>query len=237
MSRRGDDRVFSEAEVRRAGMLSVAAAFVLPAVALAAGVFVKWLLGDALGPVVASVAGAAAGIALLVTAGDYLSLGWYNKRMRRRLAAKLRRLGELPGDLADPNVYFVGLAHPAKVGLLRWETDDEIGFVQLGFDSLTYRGDRLSFEVPFEDLAAVELVPIGFGLPRRFKRIRLVFRGGEPFDELLLCSREGDRLSSGNDVTHILYEAIHKRWLRRGGVRLAAESELADDLELGLRSP
>ncbi|NUP98252.1 MAG: hypothetical protein HUU35_00205 [Armatimonadetes bacterium] len=235
MSRESDERVFSEAKVRRAGLVSALAGFVAPTLALFTGLLARWLLGGADGGWPANLIGFGVGLAVLAVASDYLFLGWFNRRVRRQLAQKLRRLGELSFDLDDPNVYFVGLAHPAKVSWLRWETDDEVGFLRLTFDGLEFLGDRLRFQVPFDRLTAVELEPIGYGLPQRFKRIRVTFAGGEPFEELLLCGREGDRLTTGNDETRTLHEALRQRWQRRSSARLANDP-LAETLDAELEA-
>jgi len=225
-----DDLVFSPAEIRKAAWLSGLGGFLVPLLAIGAGQLVFWLLSAQVGALLAAVAGGAAGLTLLVMALDWLFLGWPNRRWRRRLSEKLRRLGELTFALDDPNVYFVGVAHPARAGLMRLETDDEIGFLKVGFEALEYRGDRFSWTVPVEEIGDIELEPVGAGLPRRFQRIRVKFRYGEPFDELLLCAREGDRLTCGNDVTQTLYEALRQRLERRSARRLGADERLDDEL-------
>lgn len=230
MSREPEERVFSQARIRRAGLVSALAGFIAPTLALLAGLLVRWLLG---GGWPADLVGLAVGLAVLVTCGDYLLLGWFNRRVRRQLAYRLRHNAEVVFDLDDPSVYFVGLAHPAKVSWLRWETDDEVGFLKLEFDRFEFHGDRLRFQVPFERVESVELEPLGYGLPRRFKRIRVTFAGGEPFDELLLCGREGDRLSTGNHETKTLYEALRQRWQRRASSRLTHDP-LAEALDAEL---
>ncbi len=225
-----DDLVFSPTAIRQAAWLSGLGGVAVPLLALVAGDLVFWLLAAQVGPLLAAVAGGVVGLALLALALDWLFLGWPNRRWRRRLSEKLRRLGELTFPLDDPNVYFVGVAHPARAGLLRLETDDEIGFLKVGFEALEYRGDRFSWTVPVDEIADLALEPVGAGLPRQFQRIRLKFRYGEPFDELLLCAREGDRLTRGNDVTKTLYEALRQRWERRAVRRLGAETPLDDEL-------
>lgn len=230
-----DERLFSERRIRRAGLASLVAGLVVPLAALGLGLFVRWLLIAHLGPLAAGGIGLLVGLVAAGAALDWLSLGWFNRRLRRQLVARLRRLGELDFPLDDPSVYFVGLAHPAKVTWRRWETDDEVGFLRLTFTGLEFRGDRLHFDVGFEAIEDLTQEPVGFGLPARFQRIRVRFVAGEPFDELLLCAREGDRLSAGNDVTRTLYEALVARW-QRHGPRLrepleqsAAESELTEE--------
>ena len=220
-----DERVFNERGVRRDGLLSAALAALVPPVAVAAGLLVRWLIGGAAGGWFATLCGAVVAAGLLFAAVDYLSLGWFNRRLRRKLLAKLRALGELTFNADDPTVYFVGLAHPSRSRGGRWETDDEIGFLHVTFDGLAFRGDRLVFDVPFSDLVAVELEPVGHGLPRALQRIRVQFAAGEPFDELFICGREGDRLTRGNAVTATLYEALTQRLKRRSGSRLTESAE------------
>jgi hypothetical protein len=227
MMRDGQERVFSDSRIRRAGWMGVAAGTMLPWLGGILAIWVYWLLAAVVGSGLALLGALVAWLAIILFAVDYLSLGWHNRRWRTLLADKLRREHSLKFSLDEPDVYFVGLAHPAKVAPLRWETDDDIGFVRVGFDTFEYHGDRLFFDIAFDQLESVTLEPIGYGLPARFKRIRVKFKYGEPFDELLLSSREGDRLSAGNDVTLTLYEALRLRWERRNpaAARLVDETD------------
>lgn len=219
------ERVFSDERIRRASLFNFAAGVLSAAVAGGVAVFCWWLLGEIVGATLALLIAAGVGLGLLWAAADWLSLGWFNRRLEQDLLTKLRNLGEITGSTSDPDVYFVGLAHPSRQTLARAETDDDIGFLTLTFDGLEYRGDRLHFDVPYEGIEQVQLVPVGYGMPRGVKRIKLTFRDGEPFDEIFLMAREGHRLSRGNDVTRTLYEAVGQRWERRAAVRLGAESD------------
>lgn len=214
--------VFSPAVIARAARRALLVAIALPAAAVILGVVVAWLLGGGTPGLVAKLGGAAVAVGLLYAVQDGLFLGSYNRRLRAALEAKLRALGELDFRLDDPAVYFVGLAHPSRAVRRRAETDDDIGFLRLDYDRLVFRGDRLHFEVDLADVESLELVPVGHGLPSSIKRLRLRFRHGEPFEEVELCSREGDRLSRANRVTRTLAEGLEHR-LKRAASRPAAE--------------
>ena len=215
-----EERVFDPALVRRDGLLGLVAGALLPTLCLAAALFVNWLFGG--NGVIAGLAGLGVGLGLLAVAYDYLAVGTANKGMRRRLISKLRRLGELSFDPESPEVYFVGLAYRGR-SRSAWESDDEIGFVEVTFEGLKFRGDRMTFEVDFRDLAGVEMVPVGSGLPSSIQRVKLETISGEPFETLYLSSRETSRLSASNAVSQTLGEALHSRWQRRApAARLGA---------------
>lgn len=225
------ESVFSEDRIRLAGLVGFVAAALVPLIAVSLGGLIYWLLGGVFGPLLAALAGlAAAGVSGLFVF-DYLCLGWFNRWLRDRLQHKLRRLGVTDMVEADPTVYFVGLAHPAKVSPWRFETDDDIGFLKVDFDTITYHGDRGSFRLPFDQIERIEMEPVGYGFPSSIKRLRLVTTEGEPFEELLLSVREGDRLSSGNRVTRTLHEALVSRWERSATGRLTRLTDSTADLD------
>lgn len=222
-------RLLTAARVRAAGwwttFAGVALGGVLMGVMLLTYALCQGLVGT--GPALV-LAWVGAGVAALL-GYDWLSLGPLNRSLRTELRAKLEALGELDFDPEQAEVYYVGLAHPARTSPWRVETDDDIGFVRLTFDQLIYRGDQLSFEVDLDDLVGVELEHAGYGLPDAFKRLRLTFADGEPFDAVLLSGREGDRLTTGNRATLVLHEALTKRLARRRRRRLSGT-----DTEAGL---
>lgn len=228
--------LFTDEAIRRAERRAVSLSLLMPPVAMLLGFFVAWLLGGRNAGWIAWTAGAACGLGAMLAVHDWLFLGSFNRRLRRQLEAKLHDLGELEFRTDDATVYFVGLAHPSRDTRLRAETDDDIGFLRLDFDRLVYRGDRLTFEIDLAELESVDLVPVGAGLPAAVKRLRLRFRHGEPFDELLIASREGDRLSRASRVTQVLHEALLNRIdraaVRTTGGRLAEPLSEADELSL-----
>lgn len=216
------DQVFSGRRVRAAFLEVLFANALLVPLAAAIGGLVGWLLSTLFHPGLAAVAAIGAFLGTLLVGLDYVYVGWTNRRWRRALERKLRRIGELRFRADAPDVYFVGLAHPCQIQPMRLESDDDIGFLRLTFDGIEYHGDRLLFDVPYEAIESIELEPLGYGFPGFIKRIRVRFTEGEPFDEVLLCGREGNRLSSANGATHTLYEVLLKRWERRSPTRLRA---------------
>lgn len=108
--------------------------------------------------------------------------GW----LRNAVERKLRSLGEL----IRPEQYrFVGLAHPCHVGTAKRrliETDDDVGFLRVDWTGIHYRGDSMSFDIPAERVLEVNRVR---GLYAPWARIEVVIDGGEPFDRIILDSR------------------------------------------------
>lgn len=181
-----------------------------------------------LGPGAAALGGALAGalggiMGIWVGLDNFGLLG--NQRLRRRVERKLESLAELPFDPRDRNVRFVGLSHPCREKILRWETDDDVGFLEVRPEGLRYRGDSLSFDIPVEEIAAVELVPVGGFMPRSLKRVRLTLRHGEPFDEINFDSRQYHRYFLSQRDTHSLYHQLRAllRQAQREASRLAEE--------------
>lgn len=129
-----------------------------------------------------------------------------NRGLRRRVQRKLEALGETRPDRGRTR--FVGLAHPVRERALRLETDDDVGFLEIAADGLHYRGDALSFDVPREDLADVQLVRLGPLVPGFLRRVRVAFRSGEPFDEVCLDSREHSRYSHAQRDTRLLFREL-----------------------------
>jgi hypothetical protein len=165
------------------------------------------LLGPGAAAVGSVLAGITGGIMGLWAGLDRFGL-LGNHRLRRSVEQKLESLAELPFDPRNRNVRFVGLSHPCREGLLRWETDDDVGFLEVSPEGLRYRGDALSFDVPAEDLVAVELVPVGGFMPRSLKRVRVTLRDGEPFDEINFDSRNSDRYFTAQRDTYALYHKL-----------------------------
>ncbi len=207
-----EQRVFDPAVVRRDGLLGLVAGALLPTGCLLVALVVNWIFGGH--GLLAGLAGLGVGLGMLAVAYDYLAVGPSNAGMRRRLIDKLRRLGELSFDPGSPEVYFTGLAFRDQRAS-RWETDDDIGFLEVTFDALIFHGDRLSFRLEYADLEHVAMEPVGAGLPSSVGRVRLETAAGEPFEWLAFSSRERPRLSASNAVTTALFEAVHSRWQRR----------------------
>lgn len=203
--------VFTEARVRRAFWGQLAAQLLLWPAAAAAGGLLAWLLHPYLPAWLAGLAGGVLALALGLHATDYVNSGWFNRGCRQALLEKLQRVGELTFGANDPEVYFIGLAHADRVGWSRLETDDDLGFLRLGHQGLEYRGDRLTFVAPYETIEELRLEPLGYGYPPQIKRLALRFTDDDPLPRILLCGREGDRVSTGNRATHTLFEALTQR--------------------------
>jgi len=129
-----------------------------------------------------------------------------NRGLRRRVQRKLEALGEIRPDRGRRR--FVGLAHPVRERVLRLETDDDVGFLEITSDGLRYRGDALSFDVPREDVEDVQLVRLGPLVPGFLRRVRVAFRSGEPFDEVCFDSREHARYSQAQRDTRLLFREL-----------------------------
>jgi hypothetical protein len=214
--------VFTPRRLRRLGLANLLASAASVPLTVAVAIALAVALGPLVGGGPALLAACAAAGLLTWWTYDHLCLGPFNRRLRRDLRRRLEALGELRFDTASPDCYFVGLAYPHRAAgaALRWESDDDVGFLRLDFDSLAYHGDRLAFEVDYDQLAEVRLEPLGLGLPRSFVRLRLTFVAGAPVDELLLVCREGDRLTRANRATRVFCEALEQRRARHSARRL-----------------
>ncbi|MCC7491265.1 MAG: hypothetical protein IT204_02910 [Fimbriimonadaceae bacterium] len=149
--------------------------------------------------------------------------GW----LRRRVAAKLQALGEI-GD--DSQLTFVGLAHPVYAGQVPRrlvETDDDVGFLRVTSQGLTYRGDALSFEIPAGELTAVRWVR---SIYAPWRRIELQTRDGEPFDSLILDCRNHGSHAACRAANRRLYQQLRhllaQQQASAAGRRLTAAEEL-----------
>lgn len=176
--------------------------WVMPALALAAG-----LLTLVTGLVLLGV-GRMLGLALLpavmVVLADRLVLcgnGW----LRRRVAERLRQLGEQVDTGRDR---FVGLAHPCH--LQTWsrrviETDDDVGFLEVTPEGLTYHGDGLEFSVAREQFVGVRRVQSWFA---PWRRVELEIADGEPFDTVIFDSRQFASHAQCRVDNQRLYESL-----------------------------
>jgi hypothetical protein len=184
-------------------------------------------IGRLFGPLggLAALGFAAAGFYVLFDRLGLFGNGW----LRQRVQEKLTAFGDLPFAVGSPAVRFVGLAYPVREGWLRAETDDDVGFLEITEEGLRYRGDALSFDVPAE---ALEEVSLDYR-PPAFKRLRLRFRDGEPFDSVCLDSRDHNRLFAAKRDNTALYRAL-RALIQRCSTkeRLAAPVEAMDTTEV-----
>lgn len=170
----------------------------------------------ALGPIV----GVAVGVAALAMAFDRLMLtgnGW----LRRRLARRLRALGE-PAETGRDR--FVGLAHPCHLDSYdrrMIETDDDVGFLTIAWDGIHFHGDGLEFVIPRGDILDVRLVR-SFHAP--WARVEVSIAGGEPFDALIFDSREHNSHRACRRDTRRLYHELLALLEPSRRVRLLPES-------------
>lgn len=143
-----------------------------------------------------------------------------NRWLRDATAAKLRRVGEVspPG-----RTRFVGLAHPVYLDdptRRHVESDDDVGFLTLARDGLAYRGDGVSFDVPYEQIAAVAMTRSHYA---PWPRVSIQIVDGEPYDEIIIDSRDGPSFQAcQHDVLqlHDELQAVLGRIRRHGGQRL-----------------
>jgi len=79
-----------------------------------------------------------------------------NEQLRAEVAAKLRAVGHRVETGRDR---FVGLAWPCYYGTARRqvETDDDVGFLTVAGDGLTYLGDGIEFHIPADNIRSVRL--------------------------------------------------------------------------------
>ena len=147
-----------------------------------------------------------------------------NRWVREQTEAKLRRVGELspPGRSR-----FVGLAHPAyadDVQRRQVESDDDVGFLTLGRDALAYRGDAMSFDIPYENIGELTQVRSPYA---PWPRLEIEILDGEPFDSIIIDSRDGNSFRACQEDGRKLHkelQAVVDRIRRHGGQRLGAEA-------------
>ncbi|MCC7490937.1 MAG: hypothetical protein IT204_01240 [Fimbriimonadaceae bacterium] len=225
------DRVFEPERIRRAGFWATLAGAATAVGAVVIGGALQATLAPLLGGVLSALVGLTVCGGLMWASWDWLALGWFNRAVRRDLIQRLRTLGELDFEVSDPDVYFVGLAHPG-LPTDSPETDSDIGFLRLTPDELVYRGDRLHFAVPWAELAEVTVTALPGTLFGLGSRLHLRFTDDEPFAELYVSVREGDRLSRSAEVTRTLGEALTRRLARHRQRRLddPLEAQFAEPL-------
>ncbi len=140
---------------------------------------------------------------LIFDRGVLIGNGW----LRRHLRDRLQRLGEL---CDEAGTRFVGLAHECLAADLRRrlvETDDDVGFLQVTWQGLRYRGDGFSFDLPADRIAGVSLTwsPLA---PWRRVMVRTV--DGEPFDTFILDSRGHGSHAACRADNHALYRELRQ---------------------------
>jgi hypothetical protein len=180
--------------------------------------FIHWLPTFILAWLLIEIFGGTAFVVLLVLLGVFSSLTFgtwalfdrfgmfQNATMRRAL--RPRRNAQLPGFAASERSWFVGLATQGYFSLL--DTDEDVGYLTLFADRLTYAGDRLSMAVPRDNVLGVERRAIPgyslFGYHWAVVRFESP-RDGEP-TAIRLLSRDVDRLRHQPDATRKLFEAL-----------------------------
>jgi hypothetical protein len=187
--------------------------------AVQAAILLGILIGGPLGFVTAVLCGGALLNRVILTG---------NRWVREQTEAKLRQVGELspPG-----RTRFVGLAHPAYADDLerrQIESDDDVGFLTLGRDALAYRGDAMSFDVPYEQIGEIAVTNSTYA---PWPRLQIEILDGEPFDAIIIDSRDAKSFRACQQDGHRLREelqAVVDRIRRHGGQRLHAEA--SDDL-------
>jgi len=149
----------------------------------------------------AGVLWALVGYALLIDRLLLLGNGW----LRRRLAQKLESLGEwhpsIPGR-------FVGLAHPSLTHSF-WrrltDTDDDVGFLNVSWNGIQYRGDAMSFDIPAHRIESVRLTKTVYA---PWSRLEIRIAGGEPFDSIIFDSRQYGSHHACRADTRELYQKL-----------------------------
>lgn len=180
--------------------------------------FLHWLPTFILAWLLIDVFGGSAFIVLLVLLGVFSSLTFgtwalfdrfgmfQNATMRRALRPRVH--SRLPGRETNERSWFVGLATQGYFSLL--DTDEDVGYLTLLPDRLTYSGDRLSMAVPREKVLGIERRAIPgyslFGYHWAVVRFESP-RDGEP-TAIRLLSRDVDRLRHQPDATRKLHEAL-----------------------------
>ena len=135
-----------------------------------------------------------------------------NAEMRRALHSRLGALRDPPP--ADRS-FFVGLATHGHISLL--DTDEDIGYLTLYHDRVTYLGDQLSFTIPRENVLGVErrAIPI-YSLTGHYWtviRYRDLEKGTET--SIRVLSREADRVFTQQPkANRALWESV-KAWYER----------------------
>lgn len=128
-----------------------------------------------------------------------------NRWLRRKVRDKVVGLGEMR---EAEGAWFVGLAHPCHTTTLRrrvLETDDDVGFLSFDWSGLHFRGDVNHFDLPASEIADVKLVRSTFA---PWGRIEIVTTHGEPYDSLILSSRDyGSHAACCTETIH-LYEKL-----------------------------
>ncbi|MCC7495543.1 MAG: hypothetical protein IT204_24550 [Fimbriimonadaceae bacterium] len=163
----------------------------------------------ALGGLIAGAPGAAAGFVAGYVWGS-LEFGVLagNRRLRQAVVAKLQGYGRAV-ETGDDR--FVGLAYPAffQTNRRQVETDDDVGFLTVDAEGLTFLGDGIEFRIPAVQIAAVRVRrdPHSFFLSRR---VEVTTRDGEPQEVVLFDSRDRWPHSACNLDNQRLYREIQR---------------------------
>jgi hypothetical protein len=179
--------------------------------------FIHWLPTFLVAWILLAVFQGSAVITALVLIGVFASLTlgtwalfdrynmFHNAAMRRALRPRLRAAVTEP---ATSRSWFVGMATEGHFSLL--DTDEDVGYLSLHPDRLTYVGDQISLVVQRKDVLGIERQPIpGYGL-FGYKWAVIRFNDAETgqSSSLRLLSREVDRLSQQPEANRQLWEAL-----------------------------
>lgn len=179
-------------------------------------------------PVVGTIGALAVAAGFLGLVLDRLLLAG-NRWLRKRLAQRLERLGE---SLGPGRPRFVGLAHPCylgHVGRRLGESDDDVGFLTITRDGLHYHGDSLEFVIAADAIVDVRLVG---SLQAPWRRVQLSISDGEPFDQLILDSRDhGSHWLCRHDNHELVKELRSLMTRPRERVRLTGDALAEDGLK------
>lgn len=180
--------------------------------------FLHWLPTFILAWLLIDLFGGSAFVVLVVLLGVFSSLtfgtwalfdrfGMFQNAAMRR-AMRPRVTAQISGYGTNDRTWFVGLATQGYFSLL--DTDEDIGYLTLFPDRLTYSGDRLSMAVPRDKVLGIERRAIpGYSL---FGYHWAVVRFESPQDgeptAIRILSRDVDRLRHQPEATRKLYESL-----------------------------
>jgi hypothetical protein len=164
---------------------------------LLAAAFVGETYGDAPGIAVVVVALILTGVGLYL--GHQKVFLYGNSGLRRDLATAIqRRLGRNPDD---GTAWFVGFTQGAAIDPMSLDTDNDIGFLSLEPEKMTYVGDTVAFELWRQQVYEITLQQQGIPIIWDFgKRVRV---------------RWADQYGRANSFTFERREGSSKRDVRR----------------------
>lgn len=179
-----------------------AVAVAMPAsVAIGALIPTALIGGTLLGAMMAGGFGAALGFGTsLAGAFGLLDRGllFGNRRLRKRLHEKI-------GPVAN-NLEFVGICRPESNGVVRMETDDNVGFLALTPTSLTILVEDGALVIPWDRVR-------GFSLDRVASMpylpwVRVSYAGDRGDEGLLVMSRDAASIRSQRKATLALHDRL-----------------------------